>query len=128
MDRQRRIRRRLVADQRITSLRNPGETERMATVLAPSLAGLALGRVAAVNGLTPSQLGRFTPARPLSKQQRKIVVLLVGGVPYRAIARELDISVRTVKAHVAAIANWIPGEDTPKCRVLRCASMLLEHE
>lgn len=71
-------------------------------------------------------LGRYTPARPLTPQQRRIVVLLVGGVPYRGIATQMGISIRTVKAHVAAIANWIPGDDTPKCRVLRNAALLLE--
>lgn len=73
-------------------------------------------------------LGRYTPARPLTTQQRRIVVLLVGGVPYRGIAQSLRISVRTVKAHVATMANWIPGEDTPKCRVLRNAEVLLTTE
>lgn len=70
-------------------------------------------------------LGRYTPARPLTAQQRRIVVLLVGGVPYDGIAKSLGISKRTVKGHVATIANWIPGDDTPKCRVLRCAEILL---
>jgi DNA-binding NarL/FixJ family response regulator len=39
----------------------------------------------------------------LSKRQSEVLLLLLKGLPNKLIARELDVSVETVKDHVAAV-------------------------
>lgn len=44
---------------------------------------------------------------PLTPRQRQVAELIVAGLPNKQIARELDISVATVKDHVHAILQRI---------------------
>jgi len=72
-------------------------------------------------------LTTFTPARRLTRQQFRVVALLYHNeLSYPLIARELGISVRTVRAHIASAANWLPGHGDPAWKVLRYADKLLD--
>jgi DNA-binding NarL/FixJ family response regulator len=53
----------------------------------------------------------------LSMRQAQIVERVARGLPYKVIAAELGISVRTVHTHVEIVAARIPGESTPRHRL-----------
>lgn len=69
----------------------------------------------------------FTPARPLTNRQRTILVCVVGGASYRAIAVKLGITERTVRQHVENIALFLPGHGSPRHKVTVWAETLLHH-
>jgi len=54
-----------------------------------------------------AHLSRPEPAQPqvLSEREHEVLVLLADGAPNKAIARKLEITERTVKAHVTSIFN-----------------------
>jgi DNA-binding CsgD family transcriptional regulator len=78
-----------------------------------------------VNDTARPDLTTFTPARPLTGQQRRVVVLLVGGLGYKRIAHGMGISVRTVKMHVKRASAGLPGEGSPRTKLLVWAPVLL---
>ena len=63
--------------------------------------------------------------KPLTPQQRRVVVLLVGGLGYKRIAAGMGISERTVKLHVKRAAHHLPGEGSPRTKLLVWAPVLL---
>lgn len=72
-------------------------------------------------------LTTFTPPRRLTRQQFRVVALLYhNAMSYPMIARELGISIRTVRGHVAGAALWLPGHGDPAWKVLRWADTLLD--
>ena len=69
----------------------------------------------------------FTPPRKLTPRQRVILVCVVGGARYKAIAAKLGISQRTVRQHVETIALVLPGDGSPRHKVTVWADVLLQH-
>jgi DNA-binding NarL/FixJ family response regulator len=67
-------------------------------VFSPRLAGFVLDAYAATAG-TPvdSELDQLTP------REREVLRLIARGYAYKEVARELDISARTVESHVSAV-------------------------
>lgn len=61
----------------------------------------------------------------LTPRQREIVLGISEGLTCPQIARRLGISVRTVHAHIRAIAEKIPGRLTPISRIILKADELL---
>lgn len=53
----------------------------------------------------------------LTRRQREVAELVARGLSDKAIARELDCSVRTVEAHIAEAARRIEGEGRPRHRL-----------
>jgi DNA-binding NarL/FixJ family response regulator len=68
---------------------------------------------------------RYSPARPLTGQQRRVCVLLVGGLSYKQIAFGMQIAERTVKMHVQRAAAHLPGDGSPRTKLLLWAPELL---
>lgn len=64
----------------------------------------------------------------LTRRQREVVGLLAAGLTCPQVARRLGISVKTVRKHVAAVAEKLPQTpDVPALRrVRRYAAELLE--
>jgi DNA-binding NarL/FixJ family response regulator len=81
--------------------------------------------VAIVNGTARPDRSTFTPARRLTGQQRRVLVLLIGGVGYKRIAQHMGISERTVRLHVHRAAQGLPGEGSPRTKLLLWAEALL---
>jgi DNA-binding NarL/FixJ family response regulator len=81
-----------------------------------------------VNDTRRSRATDFTPARPLTRRQRTILVCVVGGASYKAIAEKLGIAQRTVRQHVETIAMLLPGNGAPRHKVTVWAQVLLHHE
>jgi DNA-binding NarL/FixJ family response regulator len=67
-------------------------------VFSPRLAGFVLDAYAATAG-TPvdSELDQLTP------REREVLRFIARGYAYKEVARELDISARTVESHVSAV-------------------------
>jgi DNA-binding NarL/FixJ family response regulator len=63
--------------------------------------------------------------KPLTPQQRRVAVLLVGGLGYKRIAAGMGISERTVKMHVKHAVRGLPGEGSPRTKLLLWAPVLL---
>lgn len=78
-----------------------------------------------VNDIARPDRSTFTPARPLTGQQRRVVVLLLGGIGYKRIAAHMGITERTVKMHVKRAAQGLPGEGSPRTKILLWADILL---
>lgn len=63
------------------------------------------------------------PIAPASLRQTEIAVLLLHGLEYADIGKELGISPRTVEAHVSRLAERLPHDEDsanlePKVRVI----------
>lgn len=54
---------------------------------------------------------------PLTERQTQVVERVARGKPDKQIARELGISIATVRAHIQAAAYRIPGEERPRHRL-----------
>lgn len=78
-----------------------------------------------MNDLSRPRLTEFTPPRRLTQRQRTILVCVVGGASYKAIAAKLGISERTVRQHVETIALVLPGDGSPRHKVTVWAEVLL---
>jgi DNA-binding NarL/FixJ family response regulator len=67
------------------------------------------------------------PAPRLSPREREVLALLVEGAPNKEIARALDISVRTVKFHVAAVLGKLGARNRAEAvaRALRDGLIVL---
>ncbi len=52
-----------------------------------------------------------TPAGGLSSRERQVLALVVEGLPNKLIARRLDISEKTVKAHLTSVFRTIGVDD-----------------
>jgi DNA-binding CsgD family transcriptional regulator len=55
----------------------------------------------------------------LTPAQQRVAELLARGLSTKAIARELDVSRRTVEQHVADAAARLPGDGRPSYKLLR---------
>jgi DNA-binding NarL/FixJ family response regulator len=53
----------------------------------------------------------------LTKRQAEIVERVAKGLPDKRIAAELDISIDTVRHHIQAAADRIPGDGRPRHRL-----------
>lgn len=62
---------------------------------------------------------------PLTPRQREVVALLREGLTAPEIAGRLGISTATVRRHIEAIANKVPGPQKPIRRILLHAEALL---
>jgi FixJ family two-component response regulator len=69
-----------------------------------------------------------TPLPRLTLRKVTILLHLEAGCGYKKIAAVLDIHEETVRAHVQAIADELPGDLPPKERVLLyCERLLVAH-
>lgn len=53
----------------------------------------------------------------LTKRQAEVVERVARGLPDKRIAVELDISIDTVRHHIQAAADRIPGDGRPRHRL-----------
>ncbi len=53
----------------------------------------------------------------LSRRQAEIAAYVAKGLPDKAIAAKLNLSVRTVQNHIRDAASHIPGSATPRHRL-----------
>lgn len=54
----------------------------------------------------------------LTPRQREVVEMVAQGLSNKAVARELDLSVRTVEAHLYGASNRIPGDGRPRYKAM----------
>lgn len=64
----------------------------------------------------------------LTPREVEVARLVAAGRSYKGIARELGISVRTVEAHVLSAAAKLPGEVSPKMRLVLFVVDLVQSE
>lgn len=55
----------------------------------------------------------------LSPRQYEVVTLVVRGCSNKAIAKELELSVKTVEEYLQRISGRIGGEGKPRLRIVR---------
>jgi DNA-binding NarL/FixJ family response regulator len=70
-------------------------------------------------------LHRAPTPHHLTGQQRKVAEFLVAGLGYKRIAARMGIAERTVKMHVKRAAEGLPGEGSPRTKLLLWAPILL---
>jgi DNA-binding CsgD family transcriptional regulator len=71
---------------------------------------------------------RVTPLPRLTLRKVSILLHLEAGRSYKQIAADLEIHEATVRAHIMAIADTLPGTLPPKERVLlHCQQLLAAH-
>ena len=99
----------------------------------PTMLGLDFSNPPTDTGTNPNELLRGTAAEPhqqagsfeklgLTPRQSEVLGLLLKGLPNKLIARELDLSVETVKDHVAAVLRTL-GVSTRTQAVLAVSQM-----
>jgi DNA-binding NarL/FixJ family response regulator len=66
-------------------------------------------------------LREFRPRRPLTPAQARLLPLLAEGLDYGEMAAEVHCSPHTVRVHVVAIADKLPGCSDPYLRAVRYA-------
>jgi DNA-binding NarL/FixJ family response regulator len=54
---------------------------------------------------------------PLTERQAEVVERVAHGKPDKVIARELRISIDTVRAHIQQAASRVPGNTAPRHRL-----------
>lgn len=54
----------------------------------------------------------------LTPRQMQIAQLVGQGLSYKAVARETGIAIQTVKNHVQAAANALPGIGSPRYKLI----------
>jgi len=54
---------------------------------------------------------------PLTQRQAEVGQRVARGLPNKVIARELQISVSTVKRHIEEAAARLPGDSSPRHRL-----------
>jgi DNA-binding NarL/FixJ family response regulator len=89
--------------------------ENEAETILDGVRAVAAGRSPVDPGVAPSLLaevrGRAAPGDVLTEREREVLELVRGGNPNKFIARRLQISERTVKAHVTHIFQRIGVAD-----------------
>lgn len=74
--------------------------------------------LAAVNRISPKSALAEDPLKALSIREREVTLLAARGVANKLIARELDITERTVKAHLSSAFEKLHVEDRVQLALL----------